>query len=909
MLSDLLRFSLLGLGPGAVYALLAVGIVVVYRGSGVVNFGAGGFALIGAAAFLELRPHVGTGVAIAASIVIGAATATLVQVLILSRMHKASPLARVVATLGVLAAVDQGALRRYGSGSRYVESYLPQGSVRFTHDTVIGQDRLVILAITLLLTAALWALYRFTALGFATTAVAENTRAAASLGWSPGVVAAANWAIGGALAAAAGVLLAPLLGFAPGVFTLTVVPALAASVVAGFRSFPLALGAALLIGILESISTYAQTKHPGRVLGILPTFGLAGAVPLLVIMAFMLVRGRALPIRGHLADRLPRLGSGVPRPRMIVVATAVTFGSLFLGASWAASVAVSATVGIIVLSVIVVTGYAGQVSLAQYALAGIGGLFSARMADAWGLPFLVAAPLGIAGAALVGLLVALPAVRVRGVNLAVLTFGLAVVINSVVLANPDFTGGAIRGTRVDDPTLLGLNVQSVAHPQRWATLCLVLFVVAALLVANIRRGRSGRRLIAIRDNERAAASLGVNVTGSKLYAFGLGAALAGLGGVLLVFRNTSADFTQFDPQQSVTVILLAVIGSVGFVTGAVVAGTGAVGASVQELLSNFWNSQGWLPLILALLFLVAIVVHPDGVAERFSGLLRRRTTAPDVPPARIRKGSAPPERVTPMTLEVEGLGVRFGGVVALDNVSFRVQPGEVLGLIGPNGAGKTTIIDAVTGFLPDHTGKVLLGGRPVDGLSPSSRARSGMTRSFQSVELFEDLTVADNLRVATDDGARRHLLRDLLWPTEQRLTPMALAVIESVGLDAVLDLLPEGISYAQRRTAAIARAVARGPSVLLLDEPAAGLDSESRRDLEVLVRHLADDWGMAVLLIEHDVDLVMRACDRVMALQFGKEVITGLPSEVRANREVIESYLGSAEDVATEEQPDPVVVP
>jgi ABC-type branched-subunit amino acid transport system ATPase component len=252
--------------------------------------------------------------------------------------------------------------------------------------------------------------------------------------------------------------------------------------------------------------------------------------------------------------------------------------------------------------------------------------------------------------------------------------------------------------------------------------------------------------------------------------------------------------------------------------------------------------------------------------------------------------------------------------VALDDVGFHVRPGEVLGLIGPNGAGKTTIIDAVTGFLPGHGGSVRLDGRPIDKLSPSARARSGMTRSFQSLELFEDLTVADNLRVATDDGRRRHLVRDLIWPVEQELPPVALAVIQRVGLEHLLHLMPEELAYAQRRTAAIARAVASGPSVLLLDEPAAGLDPESRRDLEGLVRHLAEDWGMAILLIEHDVDLVMRACDRVMALQFGKEVITGAPQEVRANREVIESYLGSAEDLAAEElgaeqRPDAVTAP
>lgn len=909
MLTDLLRFALLGLGPGAVYALLAVGVVVVYRGSGVVNFGAGAFALIGAAAFMDLRSPLGLGPAIAVSIGLGAVVGALMHLLILGRIQKASPLARVVATLGLLAAVDLAALQRYGSPSRYVESYLPQGGVHFTDSLVIGQDRLVMLGIVIGMTAALWALYRFTPLGFATTAVAENTRATAALGWSPGFVATVNWAVGGALGSAAGVLLVPLLGFTPGVFTLMVVPALAAAVVAGFRSFPLASLAAVVIGVLESESTFVQTKHPDVVLGFIPTYGLSSAVPLLVIIGFMLARGRGLPIRGDLADRLPRLGTGVPRPRAILVAAVAIGATLSLGSNWSAAVAVSCTVGIIALSVIVVTGYAGQVSLAQYGLAGVGALISSRLADAAGYPFLIAAPIGILCAAAVGLIVALPAVRVRGVNLAVVTFGLAVVIDRVLLANPNFTGGAIRGTRVPDPSIFGLNVQSVSHAERWSALCLVLFVLASLLVANLRRGRSGRRLIAIRDNERAAASLGVDVAGAKLYAFVIGSGLAGLGGVLLAFRNNSVDFTQFDPTQSVQIVLLSVIGSVGFVTGAIVAATGAVGGVVQQILSQFWDIQGLLPLILALLFLVAIVVHPDGVVERFAEFVPRRWQRRPTPmSAAADRPPVEPVRVEPMTLDVEQLAVHFGGVVALDRVGFQVRPGEVLGLIGPNGAGKTTIIDAVTGFLRGYGGTVCLNGRSIDKLGASVRARRGISRSFQSLELFEDLSIADNLRVATDEGHRRHLLRDLFRPTGQELSPVAVAVVEAVGLVDVLHLKPEELPYAQRRTAAIARAVASGPSVLLLDEPAAGLDPDSRHELELLVRRLADEWGMAILLIEHDVDLVMRASDRVLALQFGKEVTTGLPDDVRANRDVIESYLGSAADLTSPDRTEEAMI-
>jgi ABC-type branched-subunit amino acid transport system ATPase component/ABC-type branched-subunit amino acid transport system permease subunit len=610
----------------------------------------------------------------------------------------------------------------------------------------------------------------------------------------------------------------------------------------------------------------------------------------------MVIRGHGLPLRGELTDRLPRLGTGVPRRGPLLIVLGAVIVSIFaFDTSWVASVSISATVALIGLSVVVVTGYAGQLSLAQFALAGVAALISSRLADAAGAPFLLAALVGVAATALIGVLIALPAVRVRGVNLAVVTMALAVVISSAVLSNTDLNGGAIRGTRVPDPTIFGLNVQATAHPERWAGVCLVALVLGGSVVSNLRRGRSGRRLIAVRNNERAAASLGVNVFVSKLYAFGVGAGLAGVGGVLLAFRNPSVDFGQFSPFQSILILLLTVIGGIGFIGGGVVAGAGIVGGAFEHALGSVMDINDLYRFVLALLFLVAIVIHPHGITEfashhlnSFSQRLRRqRQGAEDEPAA--------PTRITPVepkTLVAEGLTVRFGGVTALSSVSFEVRPGEVLGLIGPNGAGKTTIVDAITGFVAPSGGTVSLDGVTLNKLRPDQRASLGLTRSFQSLELFEDLSVGDNLRVAADDGGLLHLLKDLLRVRRHHLSPAALAVIEEFGLSDVLDRSSDDLSYAERRSVAIARAVASNPSVLLLDEPAAGLDAAARADLEHLIRRLAREWKMAILLIEHDVALVMRTCDRVMALNFGVTLTTGTPDEVRRNESVIGSYLG-----------------
>ena len=249
--------------------------------------------------------------------------------------------------------------------------------------------------------------------------------------------------------------------------------------------------------------------------------------------------------------------------------------------------------------------------------------------------------------------------------------------------------------------------------------------------------------------------------------------------------------------------------------------------------------------------------------------------------------------VPPATLSLLGLTVRFGGVTALDAVSITLEPGEVVGLIGPNGAGKTTLIDAVTGYVTPSAGNVLLDGVAIDGWSPRRRAVAGIGRSFQSLELFESMTVAENLQTACDPRDLRHYLSDLVRPGRPRLAPAAVAAVREFGLQDELASRPEELPYGRRRLVAIARAVASGPSVLLLDEPAAGLDSDERSDLARLIRRLADEWGLAVLVVEHDVALVLETSDRVAVLDFGSKIAEGMPEEIVHDPMVVASYLGA----------------
>jgi ABC-type branched-subunit amino acid transport system ATPase component len=236
--------------------------------------------------------------------------------------------------------------------------------------------------------------------------------------------------------------------------------------------------------------------------------------------------------------------------------------------------------------------------------------------------------------------------------------------------------------------------------------------------------------------------------------------------------------------------------------------------------------------------------------------------------------------------------VSFGGVRALNDVSLAVHPGEVVGLIGPNGAGKTTLIDAITGYLRPQRGRVALGEADLGAEPAARRARAGVTRSFQSLELFEDITVRENLQAACDPRDLAAYLSNLVRAEKRDLPESAVTAVREFGLEADLGARPQELPYGRRRLVAIARAVATDPAILLLDEPAAGLDDAETAELSTLIRQLADRRGIGVLLVEHDMNLVMGVCDRIVVLNFGAILGAGTPAEIRAHPEVIAAYLG-----------------
>jgi sulfate-transporting ATPase len=310
--------------------------------------------------------------------------------------------------------------------------------------------------------------------------------------------------------------------------------------------------------------------------------------------------------------------------------------------------------------------------------------------------------------------------------------------------------------------------------------------------------------------------------------------------------------------------------------------------------------NGWDLIIGSLILFVILIVYQNGIADLVTRdrrvwerlhLARRRPERAPLPVAEV-------EPVAGATLSISGVSVRFGAVVAVDEVSMEVHPGEVVGLIGPNGAGKTTLIDAVTGFCPVSGGSIALDGRRIDRLNATKRARVGLRRSFQSLELFEDISVEENLRAGSDQVASRlSWVTDLFWPGHHVLSSTAVAAVRAFELEPHLDQTPEELPYGRRRLVGIARTVASGPSVVMLDEPAAGLDENESAELARLIRRLADERNMAVLLVEHDVGLVMSTCDRIVVIDFGRVIASGTPSEIRDHQGVRDAYLGHSDTV------------
>lgn len=889
---EILKFALLGLGAGGAYALAAQGIVLIYKGSGTVNFAHGALGMVaGFVVYEEMaEADLPVGLMMLVGVLVGGVLGILEYVLVLRALRRSSALTRLIATLGVLLLVQALATLRFGGENRIVSTPFPSESVELTSDVTIPLDRIVLFAVAVVVTILLWAVHRFTLFGKATAAAAENETSVAALGWSPDRLALVNWAAGGCLAGLAGVLIVPISGLQVSTLTLLVIVAIAAALVGGFRSFGWALAGGVAIGVAESEISRYSTSIPGA----------GRAVPLLFIVGVLVLSGRSLPLRGYLSDRLPSVGSGKAPLALVVGAPLVIVAVVWSGlpVDWLDAITTTLIVAVLLLSIVVVTGYAGQVSLAQYSLAGTGAFVAGRLVSESDAPFELAVVAALLVAVPVGALFALPAVRTRGVSLAIVTLALGVALHSLIFTNYEWTGG-LDGTAVGETHLLGVNIDSVRHPERYASLVLLVLVLAALAVSRIRRSALGHRMLALRGDERAAAALGVNIAWTKVEAFTISSAIAALAGVLMGFRSRSIVYGNFDVFSSIFALAFAVIGGVGYISGALIGSVFASGGVGSQLLDELGGAGRYVELVGAAVLVVNLLAQPDGIAS-LSKLVkpfgRRATgTATEEPaPARVEAVAT-----ADATLRVDGVSVSYGGVDAVRDVSLHARPGEIVGLIGPNGAGKTSLIDAISGFTPVARGSVHLGGVDLTRRTPHRRARLGLSRSFQGIGVFDDLTVQENVQVAAWASGARAALRSFVRPDARRMDGggMAWACLAEFGLRAADPRTSGTLPLAQRRICGLARSLGTTPTVLMLDEPAAGLDDAEVEELRLVLRALARDWKVAVLLVEHHVGLVMSLCDRIYVLESGSLLSEGSAAEVASDPEVVSAYLGSESQI------------
>lgn len=613
---DLVLFAILGVGAGAAYALLALGIVLIQKGTGAVSFAHGAVAGV-AAIYFAVSTDKGTAVpvAIATALIAAGVGGVVFYLLVMRPLRDAPLLARIVSTLGLMVVLGGLATKVWGSPSVVAPAIFPSTSIEI-FGVAFGIDRLYLLGTVVVLAGVLWAVYRFTVFGIATRAAAESERGAMLLGYSPDLIGAVNWGLGSMLAALAGVLIAPITTLDIATLTLLVVPALAAALVGRFSSFGVTAAVAIAIGMGQSLLTrYWQQA------------GVNDALPFVIVIVAMVIAGQLIPSRGSAETRrLPLAPSSLGSPvGWIALAGLTVVGLLTLSGSYQAAISTSMIFTILALSVVVVTGFVGQISLAQMAFAGVGGFAVSKFAVDLGIPFPLPILLGVLVAVPIGVLLGLPALRIRGINLAIVTLGAAVAISGVVFQNASWTGGA-RGSQVPVPEIFGFSLDAVAHPIRFGLFAMLVTALMIWLVMNLRRSASGRRMLAVRSNERAAALAGIDVAQTKLQSFALSAAIAALGGGMLAYQLGAVSFDRFAPMASIMLVAIVYIGGIATVKGAVFAGVITNGGVLYVLLSGVGGIDSWWIVISGVALLATAVLQPDGATVALEQQIRALRT-------------------------------------------------------------------------------------------------------------------------------------------------------------------------------------------------------------------------------------------------------------------------------------------
>ncbi|MEU6214815.1 ATP-binding cassette domain-containing protein [Streptomyces sp. NPDC047023] len=931
-MGDLLVFVLSGLVSGALYALLATGLVLSYSASGLFNFAHGATAYLCALTFHELHSGLGWPTVPAALLVVFVLAPGLgwgLDRLMFRRLARVGETAQIVATIGLLVALPAAGLwivellAGAGVPVKPAENQFglpgvgpsPAKSWQPVEGVGVDSDQLITWVVTALVAVALWVLMRHTRLGLALRACVDDRSLTELRGISADRLSSVAWMISSGLAGLAGVLATPLLGLSAHDFTLFLFVSATAAVLGRFASVPLAFAGGLGLGVLQNlVAGYASFAES--------VTGFRTAVPFLILFGGLLVLTRRSRTAGVAAADPPPVDhlAGASWGRRWggwAVAAVLTCVALYTVTTpfWSGLLAQGLAIALVFMSFTVVTGLGAMVSLAQGTFV-TGAALVAGLLMSRGWPFAAALAVGTCAAALLGALVALPALRLGGRSLALATLALAFLADQVLfqlrwLRNGD-TGWAIPRPVLGPVDLSDDRALGVA--------LVVLVALVAAALSALRDSPSGRAMLAVRSAPAAAAASGVSVLRTKLLLFTLSAGLAGFGGVLYASYNTRITATDFTAMTGLVWLAVVVAAGVRRPQYAVVAGL--VFALAPRLLSDWVTQSAHLPVILFGLAGLALANDPDGYCAAVPVRLARRRARggrppepePEAPRAGPAPGSGPvavpgtgapsgrrlprprpadPGRTAPATagrsarpdrsggpgpgrpaaLALRGVRAGYDGAPVLHGVDLTVRAGEILAVLGPNGAGKSTACRVAAGLLPAAAGTVHVGGRDATRDGAVHRARAGVLLAPEGRGIFPSLTIEENLALRLRDPADR----DAVYGRFPRL-----AERRSVPAGA--------LSGGEQQMLALAPLLQRPPGVLIADEPSLGLAPRVVEEVYALLTELRDN-GTALLLVEEKAAGILGVADTVACLSRGRVTWSGPRAEVEADL-LTEAYLG-----------------